>query len=335
MNMAEQSGAPREIALTKASLKSAILQTASTQPPNLDTQKPYPFQLSEVLDIESIERLGVSALMESHIAHDSLGVEGTKDVKKNEYGDTATKGDIKAEEAVISFLKRSGIPITIFSEEHGKVELSESPKFLSTLDGIDGSGIYKREFGVGRYGTMFSICKGADPTYDDYLFGGIMEHATGKLFFAVKGKGAFVLQNGVKTPINCSESLELNPETVRICVDENFDSQFNSSVIGDTFTSKLLGFQRTERIDSTGAHYADLASGACDFVLECTRKGNLELAVGYALTREAGGIIVDMHGEGLGGRRFKKFGQNEYTPFAAAANQTLAQGLLKYLSEQG
>lgn len=295
-------------------------------------ERPYPFQLSETVDdLESIERIGLSALLESYAAHNKLGIQGTEDVKKNEYGDTALRGDIEAEEAIISVLKRSGVSISIFSEEHGQLKLSESPKFLSTLDGIDGSGLYKREFNVGRYGTMFSIYKGTDPTYDDYLFGGIMEHATGKLFFAVKGKGAFVLQNGVKIPISCSKNSGLDQSAIRIDADENFDPAFGTSIIHDTFLSKLFGFQRT-RIDATAAHYADLASGACDFVLECTRKGNLELAVGYALTREAGGVIVDMHGKSLGEKRFKEFGQNEYTPFVAAANQTLAEDLLTRLT---
>lgn len=285
---------------------------------------------SEVFDIESIEQISLSALLEAHRIHNNLGVKGTENVKKNQHGETATRGDTEAEKAIITVLKQFEIPIVIFSEEHGKVNISENPRYTATLDGIDGSGLYKKEFGVGRYGTMFSIYEGTDPTYDDYLFGGVMEHATARLFFAVKGKGAFVLENGVVKKVHSSSKTSIN-KTILIEADEYDLRNDFTRIVSDVFLTKLQEFQRN-RIDSTAAHYADLTSGACDLVLEATRKGNLELAVGYPLTKEAGGVIVDMQGQSIGDRKFREFGQNEHTPFVAAANPTLAQNLLEYLN---
>jgi fructose-1,6-bisphosphatase/inositol monophosphatase family enzyme len=41
--------------------------------------------------------------------------------------------------------------------------------------------------------------------------------------------------------------------------------------------------------------------------LECTRKGNLEIAVAYGLIREAGGVMTTADGEDLGPKGYQTF----------------------------
>lgn len=68
--------------------------------------------------------------------------------------------------------------------------------------------------------------------------------------------------------------------------------------------------------------------------LECTRKGNLEIAVAYGLETEAGAVIVDMKGEDIGDKRYLDFGQKEQLPIITASTQDLALRLIDHIKKQ-
>lgn len=278
--------------------------------------------------MDDVKKIGIAALLNAYKTHERLGKEGTEDVQKNQYGDTAMKGDIQAEEAVLQVLSENHFPILVISEEHGKTEVEKNPKYLGVLDGIDGSSWYKRAQGVGRYATMFGIFENLDPQYSDYLFSGIMEHASKKLYFAVKGRGAFVLNinTNVETRIHTWDQALLNKST-RIHVDQYWD--FNKAL----YMSKLTGYTVLPYEGCSAFHYADVAEGLADLTLECTRKGTLEIATAYGLIREAGGAMVDIHGEDLGSKKYLTFGQTDHSAVITAATKILALSAAKFFSE--
>ena len=112
---------------------------------------------------ESIERIKtalITGLERAFVVHETLGQGGEETVEKNQFGDTALKADIECERAIIDYFREIGLSIRIISEEHGVTNLGEHPEYLGILDGLDGSSVYKRERGVGRYGTMFAVLKG-------------------------------------------------------------------------------------------------------------------------------------------------------------------------------
>jgi fructose-1,6-bisphosphatase/inositol monophosphatase family enzyme len=282
--------------------------------------------------IEAIERLGIAALQNAFRAHNKLAEEGLKDIPVNPYR-TTIKGDMKAELAVIDTLVNGDFLFLIHSEENGIVKIKNGDRpleYLAVLDGIDGTKSYKENFGKGRYATLFGIFSKTDPTYNDYLFSGIMEHATGKLFYAVKGKGAFVLKDRVKTRIHCSTKDVLDSGNSVINADTNFDSAFHVHVVGEV-ADKLPGFD-IRLDDSSGAHYANLAFGAVDAVIECTRKDNLEMAAAYGLVVESGGIMVTLDGKSWGDQKYLTFGQDDHIPVISAANPSIAADILKRFS---
>lgn len=266
-----------------------------------------------------VEAIGIKALQSAFEIHNALGEGGKEELKKNQFGDTTMKGDYEAEEAVINVLKEYKLPATICSEEHGQVKMANDPKFLGVLDGIDGSHWYKTEWGKGRYATMLGIYEGLNPRYKDYLFGGIMEHATRRLFYGVKGKRAWVLnlESGEKESLHVSDSKELT-KTTNIHIDEYWD--INNKV----FTSKLRGYNVMEYKGCSSFHYADTAMGTSDLTLECTRKGSLEIATAYPLITEAGGVMVSIKGEPLGDKFYLEFGVDKHIPVITAATQSLA-----------
>ncbi len=275
------------------------------------------------MDIKQLEKIALNALKKAYQIHQELGASGEELVQKNQFGETALKVDIEAEKAVIDVLRKAKVPIRIISEEHGTTQIGDNPIYLGILDGLDGSGVYKKERGKGRYGTILGIFSNINPKYEDYLFSGVMEHSTKRLFYAIKGKGSFVIVDGKPGHIHCSESKILDKNT-RIYVDEY--SEINRRV----FSSKLQGFRVTYS-GSSAVYYVDLANGNADLVLECTRKRNLEIAGVYGLEIESGGCIVGLDGASLGSQKYLEFGQDKQIPVISASTEELAKQLIKHI----
>lgn len=277
-------------------------------------------------EIDVFQEIGILALKNAFQTHEDLGESGREDLQKNQFGDTAMRGDFEAEEAVIEVLRQNNFSVKVYSEEHGIVDVSNNPKFLAVLDGIDGSSWYKSAWGVGRYATMFGIYEGLNPYYGDYLFGGIMEHATKRLFYATKGKGSFVLdlKDGKTKPIKTSDIVFLKKDT-RIHIDQYWE--INNKV----FTANLKGYNIQKYNRCSAYHYANVASGDADLALECTRKGNLEIAAAYPIIIESGGEMISIKAENLKDKKFLEFGQEEHMPVITAATGKLAIRLIEYL----
>ena len=277
--------------------------------------------------MENIERVGIAALKNAFTKHQELGEGGIEMMRKNQFGDTAMRGDVEAEQAVLDVLRQNNFPAIIHSEEHGETQTGDNPIYFGVLDGIDGSSWYKTAQGEGRYGTLLGIYSGTNPQYGDYAFGGIMEHATKRLIYGVRGKGSFVLdfETGETKPIKTSEATELDKET-RIHIDEYWD------INRDTFLAKLDGYNVQKYNLCSSVHYANVALGQADLALECTRKGNLEIAAVFGLIHEAGGKMVSLDNQDLAGLRYREFGQDTHVPVITAASSTLADKAITFFS---
>lgn len=281
--------------------------------------------LSAEKEIDKVKKIGNLALERACKIVQELGASGVEELSKNQYGDIALRGDINAEEAVLAVLRQKEFPIQIMSEEHGITVIGDNPLYLGMLDGIDGSSVYKKDRVKGRYGTMFAVYKGTDPTYDDYLYGGIIEHVSRKLYFASKGGGSWVIENGKQKRLYCSGSVKLDTKS-KIYGDTNFDEVYKVQVVS-ALLARLKGYD-FKCARSSAIHYADLSAGNVDVVIEATRKGNLEMAVAYPLIKEAGGVMFDENGQSLGDKKYNKFGQDDHLVVISAATNSLANDIL-------
>lgn len=280
--------------------------------------------IEKEFSLERIKEIGNNALAEALKVHDELGEKGLEIVQKNQFGETALKADIEAEKAVIEYLKTIGFPIRMHSEEHGIFDISDNPSFLGVLDGIDGTSNYKKARGEAKYATMLGIYSSINPRYCDYIFNGLMQHSTKKLFYALKGQGSYVNVNGNDHALRCSDTKTLNKNT-NIYIDPSFE------INKDFFTRKMFGFKMKDDTGSTSILYSDLVSGEVDLCLECTFKGNLEKGAGYGLIHEAGGVMRTMENEDLGEKKYLDYGQDEHLPIISACTPELADDLMKFL----
>ncbi len=271
-----------------------------------------------------IVETGITSLLQSYSVLEQLGKEGETRVQKNQFGDAALLADIKAEEVILQTFEQAHCPLHFFSEEHGELDLGEAPHLLGVLDGLDGSGVYASQRGIGRYGTMLGIFSSRDPHYRDYLFCGIMLHSPQpELFFASKGQGSFRLVHGDRQAISCSQETRLHTNA-RLYVDDYF--AINRSV----FVSNLSDFD-LQCTHSSAVHYADVAQGTADAALECTRKQNLEIATAYGLITESGGVMITLEGISLGNQLYRTFSQDKHTPIITAATRELADAIIKHI----
>jgi len=282
-------------------------------------------QLHDEESLEQIRSVVVEALQRAFSVHENLGETGEELIQKNQFGETALKVDIKCENAIIDFLREMKIPIRIISEEHGTVDVLDNPQYLGILDGLDGSSVYKKERGIGRYGTMFGIFNSINPSYEDYVVSGIMQHATKRLYIAVKNGGAFIIEGDKKTQIHSSKKTVLDTDT-RIYVDEYFE------INKKTFSENLKEFE-VKCLGSSAIYYADVASGDADLALECTRKNNLEIAIAYGLETEAGAVMVDLNGVSIADKKYLEFGQKEKLPIITAATKELSEKLIEHIKK--
>ncbi len=282
------------------------------------------------MSLEEIAEIGIEALREAKKIHDELGEKGLKEMPSpNRFGEIALAADILAEEAVLTVLRgneeRAPFPIRVVSEEHGTQDLVEYPLYLGILDGIDGTSEYVKGRGRLRYATMLGIAEEIDPRYQDYLFAGIMEHASNRLWIATKRNGAWVIEpNGSRTPIRTS-SREVFDNQTRV-----YDGSGYNDVSRQTF-ARAVSNNPTRLPLSAAISYVDIASGQAEIEVEVTRKGNLEQMIAYGLIREAGGVMTTLDGEDLGHRPYLLFGQDRHIPIVTAANRRLAQSFLDFL----
>lgn len=278
--------------------------------------------------LDECRELGIAGLRRASGVHEELGIRGETKIQENQFGETALLVDIEVEKAVINFLRDANLPIRLISEEHGVIDIGSSPSLLGILDGLDGSSVYASQRGKGRYGTMLGIFSNLEPCYEDYLFCGVMIHSPHQeLFYADKGGGGFVLLDNARRAITCSDVRELQ-KTIKLYIDDYF--QVNREV----FAKRLDGFQ-LECAGSSAVHYTEVARGAADAAMECTRKQNLEIAVAYGLVTESGGVMVTLDGVSLGQRSYRAFSQDKHTPLVAAATGELAGDIIRRINSRG
>lgn len=253
---------------------------------------------------------------------------GQKEDSKTLYGtqrDVTTKGDIEAGQAILNTFKKSGLPFVAYSEEFGKLEVNPSPKYSVVFDELDGTTNYKDGFGMLPHGSIIGVFESPDPKFNECIASGFLEFNSGNLFYAMKGKGAFLEEGWAKISKN-ERKIQTSGRTI-------MSGQTFLRLVPDLYVLGSLSpyFVRyADRawlgdIRSTAVHLALVACGSVDiFVLgdnchvpEKKRTGE-EIGPGYLLVKEAGGAMLDWNGNDLGKEKIDL--QNKKTFHAVVAS---------------
>ena len=228
-------------------------------------------------------------------------------------GDISRKIDIVAEKTVLDYLKKINFECVVLGEECGRVELSNNPKGFLIMDAIDGSANAVR-------GVPFFCCSLAFATEDKLSTvtdAVITNLSNGDLYWATKGKGTFLNETKIRVH-------EKNP-IYRIV-------GINTSGASPKLMKKLQPvFEKHNHIRHFGANALEMAlfaQGLIDIYVDLRDKIRIQdIAAGYFLIKEAGGLVLDAKLNPLD----SDLSYQTRLSFVAAANQEILDDIMSQI----
>ncbi|ABK78270.1 archaeal fructose-1,6-bisphosphatase [Cenarchaeum symbiosum A] len=211
------------------------------------------------------------------------GMPGTEraagDFGRGAGGDVSRRIDMVAEEAVLDYLRGSGVECTVLGEECGRIQIGDDPRGFVIMDAIDGSANAVR-------GLPFFCCSLAfaeDNRLSTITDGVVADLSAGDTYWASKGRGAFC--NGSPMQVHRGG---LPYRIVGI----------NTSGAGPELMGRLQhvygNHNHTRHLGANALEMALLAAGLMDVFIDFRGKIRIQdAAAGCLLVREAGGIVLD------------------------------------------
>ena len=215
---------------------------------------------------------------------------GTKEAIAGDFGrgaggDISRNIDVIAEKTVIDYLKEINFDCVVLGEECGRVELSTNPKGFVIMDAIDGTTNAVR-------GLPFFCCSLAfatDEKLSSVTDAVVTNLSNGDVYLASKGKGAFL--NGKSISVHKKKPVY---KVIGI----------NISASPPELIQKLTPiFERNHHVRHLGANALEMAffaQGLIDVFIDFRKKIRIQdIAAGYLLIKEAGGLLLDENLEPL------------------------------------
>jgi len=215
-------------------------------------------------------------------------------IQKKGLKDFVTKTDLKAEEILVSYLKKARPSYAFLSEESGEIKNNklEECEFRWIIDPIDGT------FNFIHNNPNFAISIALEhnsPHKNEIVCSLIYLPITQEIFWAEKNKGAYYIDSrGVQSKINVSNRVEFEELSVIINFLEKVDTKQK-----EQFLSHLIKNHCQVRISGSAViDLAYLASGKHDLLIQA----NLhpwDIAAGLLLIQEAGVQATNFEGSVL------------------------------------
>ena len=220
-------------------------------------------------------------------------------------GDISRNIDIIAEKTVLDYLKEIGFECIVLGEECGRVELSDNPNGFVIMDAIDGSANSVR--GVPFFCS--SLAFATDNKLSSITEGVITNLSNGEMYWASKGKGAFLDDSKIHVH---------DKEPIYKIVGIN-----TSGATSDLMKKLHPIFEQHNHTRHFGANALEMAMfarGLMDIFIDLRKKIRIQdIAAGYLIVKEAGGLLLDENFEALDA----DLGYETRVSFVAAANQKI------------
>ncbi|MCK9150933.1 inositol monophosphatase family protein [Methanobacterium alcaliphilum] len=261
--------------------------------------------------------------------------EADENIKMGADGTPSKLIDIVAEDEVIGVLESTSRPVTLISEEIGILNIGQSSdenlneydlnsnsksessdkQIIFVVDPLDGTTNAVKRIPI--YGISIAIAEyipGPEkPSLNDVKMGFVKNFATGELYEAIKGRGAFL--NGEK--VYPSLENELNRSSMGAFIYGTKFSQVNN-------VCKMI--RRMRILGSVAIELSYVSNSTYDAFMDL--RGNLrvvDVAAAKLIVEEAGGIITDQEGNDLNGL----LNVSARTSIIAAGNKKLHQQIMK------
>ena len=228
-------------------------------------------------------------------------------------GDVSRNIDMTAEKTVIDYVKSSGFSCKILGEECGMIQIGDHPQGSIIMDAIDGSTNAVR-------GVPFFCCSLAFAHGDnisDVTDGVVKDLVRGDTYWASKGKGAY--KNDDKIHVGETEQL-YRVILLNVSGSTKEDLARLQPLFENTYT---------RHFGANALEMALLACGVADGFVDLRGKIRVhDLAAGYVILKEAGGIICDTNNNPLDGI----INYTTRISFLAAANNDIMKEITRYIN---
>jgi len=225
-------------------------------------------------------------------------------------GDISRNIDIIAEKTVLDYLREINFECVVLGEECGRVELSNNPKGFIIMDAIDGSANAVR--GVPFFCS--SLAFAVENKLSSVTDGVITNLANGEMYWASKDKGSFFNNKQIKV-----HSKDPIYKIIGI----------NTSGASVDLMQRLYPiFEKHNHIRHFGANALEMAlfaRGLMDVFIDLRNKIRIQdIAAGYIIIKEAGGLLLDANLNPLDADLSYK----TRISFIAAANQKIIDDVI-------
>ena len=228
-------------------------------------------------------------------------------------GDISRNIDIVAEKTVLDYLKKINFDCVVLGEECGRVELSNNPKGFVIMDAIDGSANAVR-------GVPFFCCSLAFATQNklsSITDAVVTNLSNGDQYWASKGKGAFLNKKQIhvhdKKPIYKIVGINASGATPELM--QRLQPIFENH-------------NHTRHFGANALEMAFFARGLMDIFIDFRDKIRIQdIAAGYFLIKESGGLILDAGLKPLD----SNLGYETRLSFIAASNQEILDDIMSQI----
>ena len=234
-------------------------------------------------------------------------------------GDPMRHVDLAAEEAIVETLSGLGVSFTLISEESGTKEFGDKPRgCYVTTDPIDGTTNLLR--GIPFHATSIAIS--SEPRLSSVYAALVTDTARGTTYTAERGKGAY--RDGQK----------VRPSELAILEEAVVGLDLNTYKV-EKIIPRLTGLiQRTKHLRHFGANALELcyvADGTTDAFVDIRGKlRTTDMAAGWLILKEAGGIMTTPEGEQLDVGLSAK----QHVAFVAAGNARIHKTILELMKPE-
>lgn len=230
-------------------------------------------------------------------------------------GDISRKIDIVAEKTVLDFFKKINFECVVMGEECGRIDLSEKPKGYVIMDAIDGSANAVRGFPF----FCCSLAFAKENKLSSITDGVVTNLSSGDMYWASKNRGAF-----------------LNDRRISVTKEEHVYRIVGINTSGATpeLMRKLHPIfehhNHTRHFGANALEMAVFASGLMDVFIDLRKKIRIQdIAGGYILVKEAGGILLDENLLPLDA----ELSYSTRVSFIAAANQAVLNEIISQMNK--
>jgi len=215
--------------------------------------------------------------------------EAAKKLKRGAGGDISMHLDIVAENAIIESLEKKNVPLLLISEEIGEKyigdkEEAKKGQIKLIVDPLDGSNNAVR----GVPYCSVSIAYAVDDRMNDIVKGVVLNLNTKDIYWAEKGKGAFL--NGTKIHVS---DLDISQK----CLFELNLPMNNLMKNLQDLSPIIRKFYRIRILGSSALTLCQIANGSMEAFINLRKSNRLvDVAAGMLIVKEAGGKLFSLEG---------------------------------------